>query len=257
MSLDAFKQAVDTLVHRDPNHAASIAIVDAWLSELQPPSAATQERETLREMTSALKGFVEWHGGAHVGPCPEDDTCDCPGMPYNDAVNEVIRKADAILRLQPAAATQEMDSALHTLFIDTFAELAKRQQALDPVAAKVLYDNLWTLYDDSDPDGFQPAAAAPQDETLALVNQALTKAGSRHIVGTKDGVIVACTIEEALQPAAAAPPIDMEPIQRRFDTHYMHCEPGTSQKTMREDMRVLLARLRALQGTTKAEELSR
>jgi hypothetical protein len=60
------------------------------------------------------------------------------------------------------------------VFIDTFAALAKRQQALDPAAAKVLYDNLWTLYDDSDTEGCNPAALSPEPPEVQRLDAAVT-----------------------------------------------------------------------------------
>lgn len=52
----------------------------------------------LYETYVAFRMFIEWHAGCHENDCPMDDTCDCKGKPYNDAVNAALRKADERLR---------------------------------------------------------------------------------------------------------------------------------------------------------------
>src|SRR4030095_9837395 len=42
------------------------------------------------EQLEGLKQYVLWHGAAHSGDCPADDTCTCVGKPLNDAVNSIL-----------------------------------------------------------------------------------------------------------------------------------------------------------------------
>ncbi len=44
-------------------------------------------------LLEALKLYAEWKGSVHIGDCPGDDTCACPGKPVNQSVNGAIAMA--------------------------------------------------------------------------------------------------------------------------------------------------------------------
>lgn len=63
-------------------------LVDDYLTLKAERDAIKARVSLLRE---ALAEFVEWHGGAHSGECPEDDTCECIGKYVNDKANAALR----------------------------------------------------------------------------------------------------------------------------------------------------------------------
>lgn len=72
--------------------------------EPQATSSGSEETETgsqsranhTANLLSVLQEMATFHGAAHDGDCPEDDTCDCKYKPFNDRVNETIRAAMAL-----------------------------------------------------------------------------------------------------------------------------------------------------------------
>ena len=51
-----------------------------------------------RTRVQALIAVAEDFAGIHIGDCPADDTCDCPGKEYNDLIQRTIEAAE---RLEP------------------------------------------------------------------------------------------------------------------------------------------------------------
>jgi hypothetical protein len=51
-----------------------------------------------RSRTSELIRVAVDFAGIHIGDCPCDDTCDCPGKEYNDLIQKTIEAAQ---RLEP------------------------------------------------------------------------------------------------------------------------------------------------------------
>lgn len=48
-------------------------------------------------LLAVLKAMATFHGAAHDGDCPEDDTCRCRFKPFNDLVNQTINDAGEVL----------------------------------------------------------------------------------------------------------------------------------------------------------------
>jgi DNA repair exonuclease SbcCD ATPase subunit len=71
--------------------------------ELEQSTKQLERAEAaLRRAFKALGKYIDWQGAVHVGDCPEDDTCRCPGRPVNDLVNAVMNELEAFESEKPA-----------------------------------------------------------------------------------------------------------------------------------------------------------
>ena len=168
------------ILRRNTHIRADSKFVGEWVAiPLEDFEAAGAEVERLRsELTSTQKRADEWFAAAQSAissRSPETDKQTYRSFVVNEALED-MRQASTLI-----------DGSAGT------SEYQMRLVALAMIARHFLRE--------CDKPRLAPRASAPteeqRDNVLALVNQALTRAGSRHIVGTKDGRIVSCTIEDA------------------------------------------------------------
>jgi hypothetical protein len=74
----------------------------AFRDELQAQLCAARE---------VFRRYVNHHGGAHYGDCPEDDTCACDGKPINDAVNAFFVSTSPCRKEEAKRLREQKDDA--------------------------------------------------------------------------------------------------------------------------------------------------
>jgi len=76
-------------VNYSPEVLATFA-AGVWLRAKKREEPHTRAEELIRVAVD--------YAGIHIGDCPLDDTCDCPGKEYNDLIQKTIEAAQ---RLEP------------------------------------------------------------------------------------------------------------------------------------------------------------
>lgn len=100
------------------------------VSDLQKELAEANRR--IAELEAGLDEFCDVYGATHEDDCPEDDTCECSGKPFNDRINALFQgNSPYTKRIAELEAELKQQSIFTTKFGDKLRELGTDERFVE------------------------------------------------------------------------------------------------------------------------------